>query len=84
MESSFHQALHALFGSDPNAQHEANTWLTSFATTPEAWGGCLSLLEPSTPAQAAFFAANMLLSKARSEWGGLEQTMRDQLQAAVR
>jgi hypothetical protein len=83
MGDPFHAALNALFGHDPGAQAHANTWLAHYATTHEAWAGCVGLLEPSTPPQVAFFAANMLLSKTRSEWGSLGQDQREQLRGVV-
>eukprot|EP00955_Chlamydomonas_euryale_P102196 365401-Chlamydomonas_euryale.AAC.2 len=84
MEAHFHQALFALFGADPSAQAAANGWLAGFASTSDAWSAALGLLNGQTPPPVAFFCANMLLSKARAEWGGLGGDQRQQLHDAVR
>ena len=68
---AFHQALHALFGHDLTAQAQANQWLNDFTTTSDAWHAALSLLDPSSPSQIAFFCANILLTKARRDWDDL-------------
>ena len=84
MDAQFHSALHALFGHDAAAQHEANAWLIAFSPRPEAWQAAVALLEPDSPAQASFFCANMLLSKARLEWSTMPQEQRDHISQLAR
>lgn len=69
-----------------NAEHskEASIWLNSFAETPEAWEISVSLLDPSRSAFVQFFAANLLLSKARREWSQLSQQDRSSISSALR
>ncbi|KAG2427058.1 hypothetical protein HXX76_012574 [Chlamydomonas incerta] len=77
-------ALVAFFGQDPAQQHVANLWLNNFSPTPEAWGAALALVEPGSGAtlEQAFFAANMLATKTRNEWGRLSQQQRAELTEA--
>lgn len=64
-------AIHALYGPDPVAQGQANSWLQAFSGTDEAWHAALQLLQPAFASEVQFFACNMLLSKIRSSWGRL-------------
>lgn len=84
---AFQQAINAVFdpGADPAVQQQANIWLNTFTAAPEAWDTCLAILQPAVTApNVLFFAANMLLSKTRSEWGKLPEERRSQLAASVR
>ena len=78
------QAISAAYGHDVVTQQQANQWLHQFASTPEAWAAALALVEPGTPPEHAFFAANMLLSKTRSEWGKLQPHQQQELAATYR
>lgn len=77
-------ALVAFFGQDPAQQHAANLWLNNFSPTSEAWGAALALIEPGSGAtlEQAFFAANMLATKTRNEWGRLSPQQRAELTEA--
>lgn len=74
-------AISALYGPDPTQQQAANTWLNTFSKTPEAWAAALAVLDPANgaPTEAAFFCANLLLSKTRDEWGRLSPEHRVEL-----
>lgn len=74
-----HQAILALYGAQPEAVQQANVWLDSFSKQPAAWEACLALLDPQQSAEVCFFAANMLLTKTRTEWRRLD----DQQQAHI-
>jgi hypothetical protein len=76
------EALHNSFS--PEHSKEASVWLNSFAEASEAWEISLALLEPSRPASVQFFVANLLLTKARREWGQLPHNSRSRISAAVR
>lgn len=84
MDQQFRAALGALFGPDVNQQQAANIWLNDFAKTSEAWSCALALLEPSGGAtvEHAFFAANLLATKTRTEWGRLSTQQRTELAEA--
>ena len=79
------QAVHILYGTNPVVQQEANAWLTSFASSLEAWEVCLGLLRPGQAAvEVQFYAANTLLKKIREQWGTLSADNRSHLQVAIR
>ena len=83
--ASLHSALASLFSSDPEAQHRANAWVNAFAATHAAWEAGLTLLDaPDVPEAARFFAANMLLGKARGDFHRLPPDQRTLLVQAVR
>ncbi|GFR45790.1 hypothetical protein Agub_g7244, partial [Astrephomene gubernaculifera] len=84
MDQQFRAALAALNGTEPTRQSAANLWLNDFQHTPEAWGAALALLDPASGASAdeAFFAANLLTSKTRREWGRLNAQQRSELAEA--
>ncbi len=84
--ATFQQAIHAVFdhAGSPAVQQQATLWLNSFAVASEAWDACLAIIQPASAPDVQFFAANMLLSKARNEWGKLQEPRRSQLVAAVR
>ncbi|GAQ80270.1 Nuclear transport receptor [Klebsormidium nitens] len=61
-------AIAALYGpGEPTLKAAANDLLTRFAASPNVWPVGLSLLD-HTSVEVRYFAANMLLSKVRSEW----------------
>ena len=82
-------------GADPLQQREANAWLSALAASPSAWEQGLAILalpppEASGGAAAAassdaarYFAANMLLSKVRSDWGKLPEEGRTHVSAGL-
>ncbi|EFJ42167.1 hypothetical protein VOLCADRAFT_97889 [Volvox carteri f. nagariensis] len=81
MNDQFRAAVAAVYGNDPAQRQAANLWLDGFSKTPEAWGCALALLESTSGAsvEQRFFAANLLASKTRSDWGGLNPQHRSQL-----
>ena len=96
MESSalldtFRAAVAALYGPDLAARQQANLWLNSFAGTAPAWEAALSLLQPAagggssggSSLEVLFFAANLLLTKIRNDWGKLNQEQREHITLAV-
>ncbi|GIL59545.1 hypothetical protein Vafri_14312, partial [Volvox africanus] len=84
MSEQFRAAVAAVYGHDPAHRQAANLWLDAFSRTPDAWGCALALLEPTSNAsfEQRFFAANLLASKTRSDWGGLDPQQRSQLAEA--
>ncbi|GLI65081.1 hypothetical protein VaNZ11_008517 [Volvox africanus] len=84
MNEQFRAAVAAVYGHDPARRQAANIWLDAFSRTPEAWGCALSLLEHTSNAsvEQRFFAANLLASKTRSDWAGLDPQQRSQLAEA--
>ena len=80
----FHEAVNALFGSDPGLQSQANQWITEFSSKPEAWQAALSFIDPSSPSHVSFFCANVLLSKARREWSSMGSDQRTAISELVR
>ncbi len=84
MADQLKAALTAFFSNEQAQQHAANLWLNNFSPTPEAWGAALALIEPGSGAtlEQAFFAANMLATKTRNEWGRLSQQQRVELTEA--
>ncbi len=83
---TFLQAVQAIFNpvSDPATQQQANAWLNNFAGTAEAWDVSLAALDAQLPGNVLFFSANVLVNKAKTDWGRLPQERRAQYQAAVR
>lgn len=73
----FKAALQALFGADPAAQQQANQWLHTFSTSPQAWQAAFSCLEPTAADAISFFCANLLVTKLRNEWHKLDAQHRD-------
>ena len=76
-------AIRALYGQDTAQQTAASLWLNSFSTSAEAWPVALALLDEQS-LEASFFAANMLLSKARRDWHRLNPEQHSQLIVLVR
>ena len=76
-------AIRALYGQDTAQQTAASSWLNSFSTSAEAWPVALALLDEQS-LEASFFAANMLLSKARRDWHRLTPEQHSQLILLVR
>ena len=76
-------AIRALYGQETAQQTAASSWLNSFSTSVEAWPVALALLDEQS-LEASFFAANMLLSKARRDWHRLTPDQHSQLVAVVR
>ena len=76
-------AIHALYDVNGGAQvqKEASAWLERFGATDDAWEACSGALGAGAGAggmaggvggvgqEVQFFAANMMLSKVRREWG---------------
>ncbi len=76
MDEHFQAAVRALLATgDPAANH----WLNEFSSTPAAWEAALAVLEPGLPTEVQFFAANLLLTKTKSDWGKLSQDQRNTL-----
>ena len=76
-------AIHTLYGQDTAQQSAASAWLNSFSNSADAWPLALTLLD-ETSLEARFFAANMILSKARRDWSRLTPEQQSQLVAAIR
>lgn len=64
-------------------QASANTWLSEFSNTHDAWTSALALLEDHLE-QVSFFAANILLSKTRKEWPFLDKEAKEIFFASVK
>lgn len=79
MAEQFQAAILALYGADPAAQQAANQWLNDFAPSASAWDACLAGIDASASPTAAFFCANMILTKLRREWGKLPAEQRGSL-----
>ena len=58
---------------------EANTILMQFVETEVAWIWCLKLLRSYDDQFVQYFAANMLLTKARKHWGQLTPQQHDEV-----
>ncbi|GIM01354.1 hypothetical protein Vretimale_6188, partial [Volvox reticuliferus] len=84
MSEQFRAAVAAVYGHDPAQRQAANLWLDAFSRTPEAWGCALDLLQHTSNAsvEQRFFAANLLASKTRSDWAGLDPRQRSELAEA--
>ena len=78
--ASLSSAVHALYDVHGGAQvqREASAWLENFGQTDDAWVACSAALGDAAGGgnggvvvgqEVQFFAANMLLSKVRREWG---------------
>lgn len=67
---------------DGAAQQSADAWLAFFAASPSAWRACTSLLLHAQP-EVAYFAANVILTKVRREWGETPPPQRASLFAAL-
>lgn len=84
MAATLKQAVVALFSSTSEKERsEANTWLMAYAATSEAWEGAHGLLSDSDE-QVAYFGANLLFMKVRSEWHGLPEATKTAIYGAVR
>lgn len=66
-EGDFRAAVHALYSSSGEARRAANQWLIEFARTPAAWAAAHTLVGEERE-DMAYFGANMLYLKVRSEW----------------
>lgn len=81
--SSAAEAITTLLCSrDVGAQRLADAWLASFAATPAAWSACVQMLSHGA-AEVSYFAANVLLTKVRREWGALPPAERAPLLATL-
>lgn len=69
-------AVAALYGADPVARIEANTWLMAFSESSEAWDACRELVRAGPSPQARFFGANVLHTKVRKEMHALDDAAR--------
>ena len=76
-------AIKALYGHDAAQRQAANDWLTSFATSSQAWD-CVQLLGPGVDAEVQFFSTNILLSKVRQGWHKLQPELQAQLSSYLR
>lgn len=76
-------AIKALYGQDAAQRQAANTWLTDFAASPQAWD-CLQLLDSDSDAEVQFFSTNILLSKVRQSWHQLQPDMQAQISHYLR
>jgi len=83
--TNLRQAYALLTASSSEAERRAaNEWLVGFAKTAEAWGAAEELVRPSEAAEeVAFFAANLLYSKIKTEWHTLADAPRRQLRDAL-
>jgi hypothetical protein len=81
--AQLHQAILALYGPHPEAVQQANAWLNSFSKEAAAWEACLAMLDPQQVAEVCFFAANMLLTKARAEWLKLDEAQQRHIAAVI-
>ena len=75
---SVRAAVVALYRGDP----QANSYLTSFQNTPEAWHVALALITPNEPPEVQFFAASLLVRKVRAEWHSTDPALTHHLQTA--
>ncbi len=78
------QAVHAIYGPSPEARQHANQWLHTFSSQPAAWAAAVEVLDPAAPAEVAFFTANLLLNKVRTQWHQLTEQEREQLSVTFR
>lgn len=81
------QALHAiqlLYGGSTEQQSAASAWLNSFLTSPSAWQISIELINDCNAVEVQFFAANLILNKARREWLRLSAEERDHLLGIIR
>ncbi len=82
--TSLRAAVEALYGAPGPDQERANAWLNAFSRRSEAWDACLELLSPAERADVSFFAAAMLLAKARAEWHKLSESQKERLGGSIR
>lgn len=79
---SVRQAVLALYRGNLAQQADANTWLTDFQKSTEAWQTAHELLQQTEPQEIQFFAASLLIRKVRSEWARTDPALQQQLQTA--
>lgn len=77
-------AIQVLYGGPPDQRNAASAWLNDFSMTSAAWHIALDMLSATNTVEVQFFASNMLLNKARRDWGRLQLTERAYLIATVR
>ena len=89
MAAPFHpqqvmDAIATLF-TDPNPQNKAaaDAWLSSFCQSDAAWSISMQLMENAPPGEVRFFAANMLLTKARTSIASLPPEARASLDRSL-
>jgi len=74
--AQFSAAVNALYSSSSAEERSAaNQWLVAFAATPNAWAAAYALMAEERE-EMAFFGANMLNVKIRSEWHSMAEAAR--------
>jgi hypothetical protein len=76
------QAREAIRALGTSAHDEANTWLTEFEITPEAWGVAQTMLQDPPGTNTRFYGANIFYNKIRRDYIQLKSSAHD-LKAAL-
>ena len=84
MSNVFVQAVEALYGQDPESRKRADTWLTDFKNTSQAWQVISDVFKSSNKPEVIFIAADVALAKAKSEWRKLGSDITGPVLACVR
>eukprot|EP00892_Ulva_mutabilis_P009771 jgi/Ulvmu1/7166/UM034_0074.1 len=66
--ATFIAAAEALSGLPGVAQRQADSWLSEFKYSPDAWPTILNLLQQQISDDVVFHVANIALSKAKNDW----------------
>ena len=82
--ATLRQAVQSLYSWDPAQQAQANSWLNEFQATEGAWKAAGAVFQESEPHEVQFFAASLLLRKARTEWGQTDLAARVELRQMFR
>lgn len=84
MSETFVAAAVALYGTDNTKRREADRWLTTYRSSPEAWQVLVNILAQTASDEVTFLAADTLLKKARAEWRKLPKDHAGVVLQAVR
>lgn len=82
--ATFVAAVQALSGPPGDAQRQADSWLSEFKYSADAWSTILHLLQQQVSHDVLFHVANIALSKVKNEWKKLSLDDQRQVTKVVR
>lgn len=82
--ATFIAAVQALNGGPGDAQRQADSWLSEFKYSADAWPTILHLLRQEIPHDVLFQITSIAISKAKNDWRKLSVDERHQVTRVIR
>lgn len=82
--ATFIAAVQALNGPPGDAQRQADSWLSEFKYSADAWPTILQLLRQDIPHDVLFHITSIAVSKAKNDWRRLSPDERQQVTKVIR